>query len=325
MRPVPPSIGHLPLLLRRDSLIAGLSLFLGLAAFDSASAADPAPPGVVFCAYNVKNWLLMDRFEGGVVTQNSSKPPAEKHAVIDTLKLVAPDILGLSEIGTAEDLREIQARLKKAGIDLSHSEIAEGGDPNRRLGLLSRFPITSRQSQSGLTYKLDGQILPFQRGILDVTIEPAPGTPLRFVGVHLKSMREVPEADQALMRRNEAALLRKHLDSIFESSPDAAILLYGDFNEHRHEAPIRIVHGSRTGSGYMEDIRVLDNQGQTWTHFWEAADSYSRLDYLFMSRAMKRFIDPSGCRIHDSADFYRASDHRPLVATLRLPPAKTTP
>jgi endonuclease/exonuclease/phosphatase family metal-dependent hydrolase len=294
--------------------LVALSLFLGLSSAKEPSSGD----SLVFCAYNVRNWLVMDRFENNTVTRNSSKPEAEKAAAIACLKDIAPDILGLSEIGSAADLAEVQDLLKKAGVDLPHSELTGGGDPTRRLGLLSKFPIASRQSVSDLIYQIEGQTFPFQRGILDVSIQPAQDLTFRFIGVHLKSMREVPEADQALMRRNEASLLRKHLDNILTDAPDTPILLYGDFNEHRHESPIKAIQGSRTGTQFMEDIRVVDKRGETWTHYWEAADSYSRLDYLFMSRAMKLHVDTSNSFVYDVPYFDQASDHRPLVTKLRF-------
>lgn len=283
-----------------------------------SAASDESPRELTFCAYNVKNWLLMDRYEDGVASKAASKPAVEKAAVIATIKQIQPDVLGLSEIGTAEDLAEIQERLQKEGLKLPHSELAQGGDANRRLGLLSRYPITSRQSQTDLTYELDGQTVPVQRGFLDVNVEPLKGVKLRFIGVHLKSMREIAQMDQALMRRHEAALLRNHLDIILESDPNAPILVYGDFNEHRHEAPISTIQGSRTSATFIEDIRVRDSQGQTWTHYWELADSYSRLDYFFVTRAMKARIDPQRSHIYDSGSYSEASDHRPIVTTIKL-------
>jgi endonuclease/exonuclease/phosphatase family metal-dependent hydrolase len=277
---------------------------------------------LTFCAYNVKNWLLMDRYEAGIASTNATKPDSEKTAVITTLLSIRPDVLGLSEIGTAEDLAEIQARLKKEGLELPHSELAQGGDANRRLGLLSLYPITSRQSQTDLTYELDGQTVPVQRGFLDVTIEPVKRVSLRFIGVHLKSMREIPQMDQALMRRHEAALLRQHLDTLLEKDPNTALLLYGDFNEHRHETPIATIQGSRTSATFIEDIRVRDSHGQTWTHYWELADSYSRLDYFFVNRTMKARIDLQRSLIHDTGSYSEASDHRPIVTVIKLDPPK---
>ncbi len=293
-----------------------LALLLGaLAAGASTQAADTA----VFCAYNVRNWLLMERFDGKAVVQNAAKSGQEKQAVIQTLAAIRPDILGLSEIGNAGDLAEIQAMLKAAGFDLPHSEVAQGGDPTRRLGLLSRFPIASRQSQEKLQYDLDGRIMPVQRGILDVTLSLREDFQLRCLGVHFKSKREVGDGDQALMRRNEAELLRRHIDDILERNPDTRLLAYGDFNEYRNEAAIRAVQGSRTGLTFMEDLRPADSEGEVWTHFWTAADLYSRIDYLFVNRVLKPFVMKEGTYIHRTPDFETASDHRPVVTTLRLP------
>ena len=273
----------------------------------------------VFCAYNVRNWLLMDRYEGDKRVSNAAKSDEEKQAVIATLKAIRPDILGLSEIGSAQDLEEIQALLKSEGIDLPHTEVAQGGDTTRRLGLLSRFPIVSRQSQEKLQYDLEGRMMLVQRGILDVTLELRQGFQVRCLGVHFKSKREVEEGDQALMRRNEAELLRRHIDGILERDPDTRLLAYGDFNEYRNEAAIRAVQGARTGLTFMDDLRPADSEGEVWTHFWTTADLYSRIDYLFVNRALKPFILPEGTFVYRAENYELASDHRPVVTTIRLP------
>jgi endonuclease/exonuclease/phosphatase family metal-dependent hydrolase len=107
-----------------------------------------------------------------------------------------------------------------------------------------------------------------------------------------------------------------------EKDPNTALLLYGDFNEHRHEAPITTIQGSRTSATFIEDIRVRDSQGQTWTHYWELADSYSRLDYFFVTRTMKARIDLQRSLIHDTGSYSEASDHRPIVTVIKLDPPK---
>jgi len=284
--------------------------------------ADP-PDRLVFCAYNVKNWLHMDRFNQTRVERAAPKPEAEKTAVVNILVSITPDVIGLSEIGTIEDLREIQQRLKQVGLDLPHFEIAEGEDPNRRLGLLSRFTIASRQSPKDLSYKIKQEKKFIQRGLLDVTIAPTPEHSIRFMGVHLKSMREIPGIDQALMRRNEAQLVRQHLDTVLEADPATRILLYGDFNEHRNGVSIKSILGSRTNPYYMEELPLMDQNGQLWTHFWDAADSYSRLDYVFYSRALRPLILKDESFIFHTREFDQASDHRPLVTTLQLTPSTT--
>lgn len=292
----------------------GLAFFVFAA---QANAQTAKAERFTFCGYNLKNWLKMDRFEDGTTIPATTKPEDEKRRVIAILKDIGPDVLGVCEVGTDEDVADLQSRLKSAGVDLPHIERAHGGDPTRSLALLSRFPIIARNSQTQLNYKIGDRTFPFQRGILDATVEFHPQLQVKFIGVHLKSMREVPEADESLMRRTEAHLLRNHIDNTILRNTQARILCYGDFNEHRNESPISEIIGSRVSDGFMTDLTVRDKNGQVWTHFWDAADSYSRLDYAFCSRALRPFIDLRQCRIHHERDFDKASDHRPIVITIK--------
>ncbi len=268
----------------------------------------------VFCSYNVRNWLKMERFIDGQRSV-SDKPEDEKKAVISILKDISPDVLGLCEVGDEADVADLQKRLKNAGVDLPHVERIRGSDPVRSLALLSRFPIVARNSRSDLGYMIRGVAMPFQiqRGLLDATVELSEGFHVRFIGVHLKSMREVVEADQAVMRRNEATLLREHLDQILLIAPKTKILCYGDFNEHRNEPAISIIMGKRNADSHMLELVPKDVNGQVWTHFWDAADSYARLDYVFSSRALRPHLNEEEAQIYHQPEFLKASDHRPVV------------
>lgn len=292
------------------------AFFLALALPELAAAQQEK---FVFCSYNVRNWLTMERLVNGK-RQVNTKPEDEKAAVIAMLKDIRPDVLGVCEVGGEADVADLQKQLAAAGIDLPHVERAHGSDSTRSLALLSRFPITARNSRSDLAYTLRGLVAPMQiqRGILDATVEPRPGFPVRFIGVHLKSMRPIPEADQSLMRRHEALLLRKYLDAILAADTKARILCYGDFNEHRNEPAIPIIMGKRDSQSHMLELELKDKHGLVWTHFWEAADSYSRLDYLFSSRGLRPLVDMAGAEIHHHPEFLKASDHRPLVLPIKL-------
>jgi endonuclease/exonuclease/phosphatase family metal-dependent hydrolase len=134
-------------------------------------------------------------------------------------------------------------------------------------------------------------------------------------------MRTVSEAEQSEMRRNEARLLRLHIDSIFAQEPDACILAYGDFNAHRNEPSLTEIMGSpRTADTSLTDVLLRDENGEVWTHFWDAADTYSRLDYCFTSRLLRPHIDTRNSSIHSDRSFYKASDHRPLVLKISPEP-----
>ncbi len=269
-----------------------------------------------FIAYNVENWLTMYRKTGHERRQEITKPDEEKAAIVSILSRHKPDVLGICEIGTEADLEDLQKRLSAAGLKLPHRYHTGGGDDVRHLALLSRFPITGTVPHPNLTYRLQGRGFEMGRGILDATVE-TPAGPVRFLGTHLKSKREVPEADQEMMRRAEAHLLRGEIEAILRQDPHTALLVYGDMNDTRQSSTLRILQGPRTGPLSMKMARLEDSRGTTWTHFWSYQDVYSRFDYvLFSSPMTDRFIWDR-CAVLDDPDIAEASDHRPLRVEFR--------
>jgi endonuclease/exonuclease/phosphatase family metal-dependent hydrolase len=153
------------------------------------------------------------------------------------------------------------------------------------------------------------------RGILDVVID-LPNGPTHFIGVHLKSKRPIQEADQAMVRLNEARLLREHCDRIFEKNKEARLIVYGDMNETKGEAPIKMIKGPGNSDGFLEDVYVKDARGEVWTHFWKYQHQYARFDYVFISRSVKPEINFKQSYIVDPINFYDASDHRAIMVTI---------
>lgn len=276
-----------------------------------------AVPSVQVVFYNLKNYLAMERRVNGEVVANAPKPEEEIKAVLEGLVAVHPDIFGMSEIGDESHLADLQSRLKAAGIDLPHSELVrDSAGWNRNIALLSRFPIVNRSSRDDYTYQLDGTKHSFQRGLLDVTLAITPQYQLRFVGLHLKSKREVPEGNEALMRLNEARLARQHLDRILDREPETNLLVVGDLNDLRSEAPVKTLQGSFGRPGYLTALTLSDPFGFHWTHYWSFADSYSRFDYALYSTGLRNEINRDQSRIHHWEGWDKASDHRPLVISI---------
>lgn len=272
--------------------------------------------GLRFIAYNVENWLTMDRFVNQKALKNSPKPEKEREAAIRILAHHTPDVVGLCEIGESRDLAEIQQSLKAAGLDLPHSHFDGGSDPVRHLGLLSRYPITSTARATEMEYRMKGQTFAINRGILDSTIQ-ARGKSYRFLGVHLKSKRELEDADQEDMRIHEARLLRRHVDAILKTAADTRLVVYGDFNDTRPSKAFKAVTGSYNDPGYLTAIPFKDSRGDAWTHYWSLHDIYSRFDFVTVSRALKPEVDFRASRILDDTTWNDASDHRPLLAIFR--------
>lgn len=286
----------------------------------AAPAETPVPPEtgetLRFISYNVQNWLTMDRYVDGKRIPGKPKPESEREAVVTILARHQPDVLGLCEIGTPEDLTELQDRLRQAGVDLPHSHYTGGSDDTRHLAMLSRHPFSAIELHEDLEYQLEGRTFGLGRGILDVTVD-SPVGPVRFLGAHLKSKREIPEADQEMMRRAEAHLLREQATRILNRDPGTALIVHGDMNDTRQASAIRTLRGPNHGPLKLGMVWMKDSRDETWTHHWTYQDVYSRFDYVFFSRAITDRAVWEECRILDDPEWADASDHRALLFVLR--------
>lgn len=261
----------------------------------------------------------MERRVDRKMVADASKPEEEIAAVIETLLEIKPDILGVVEMGDGKMLDDFQARLKAAGLDYPHREWVAGADEARHIALFSRHPITARNSRGDVPFELNGARERMARGILDVTVQLSDHYSLRLVGAHLKSKRQVPDMDEKAMRAKEAWLLRQHLDQILKANPDENLILFGDLNDTKNEYPVRELVGTSGSPGYMKDLFLTDRYGYHWTHFWAAADIYSRIDYFLVSRGLWPEIKMDRSGISSYRRWYKASDHRAIYTTISVP------
>jgi endonuclease/exonuclease/phosphatase family metal-dependent hydrolase len=155
-----------------------------------------------------------------------------------------------------------------------------------------------------------------QRGILDVSIEINAQT-VRFIGIHLKSKRIVPDYDQAELRVREAEHVRKHIDSILSNNPNTHLITYGDFNDHIQSLSTKTILGNYRSPFYLTPVHVTDRNGENWTYHFSAQDSYSRIDFITVSKSLRPNIDKSTSRIVDSPNWNQASDHRAIMVGFR--------
>lgn len=289
-----------------------LPALLALAVWSAAAE----PREIVFCSYNLENYTDAKPPTDSSPYGLKAKPEKEIEVLVRIVKEIAPDILGVCEMGSLEKLAEFQGRLAKAGVELPHTEFVAAQDEDRHLALLSRFPIVARQSATDVRFDLNGQTERVRRGILDVTVEVTPDYRLRCVGVHLKSKLPIPQGE-ALVRRLEAQELREHLDGIFAKNPEANVLCYGDFNDTKDQPMFHAVTGQRGAAGHMTDLWCRDRFGDRWTYYWRVADQYSRIDYLFASPGLWPEVNRSSASVYRSEDWSRASDHRPIFTSIR--------
>ena len=271
---------------------------------------------VTFAHYNLENYLVMDRKEHGQIV-HEAKPETEVGPLIRIIQQIHPDLLGVAEMGPPDQFRNFRERLAAAGVNFVDEEYVQGTDPDRHLAFLSRFPIVARHSQGNVPIDLPDRPESMRRGLLDVTVEVGPSTRIRLVGAHLKSKLPIPEGE-ALVRRAEAQKLREHVEAILREAPDTLLLVYGDLNDTKDGAANAEVAGPRGDPMALADLWLADSDGDRWTYYRRYTDTYARIDYIFVSRKLFPKVDRARSYLFRSPDWNRASDHRPLVAYLRV-------
>jgi endonuclease/exonuclease/phosphatase family metal-dependent hydrolase len=277
-----------------------------------------SPDRIVFAAWNVRNYLLQPVLNKEGRTTTPAKSPESIAAVVETLPKIRPDIIGLNEIGTRKDLADLQRRLQKAGLILPHTTWVDGPDRERHIALLSRFPLKV-QHDTSTTFQLEGLSQRVRRGILDVTVQVRADFPLRILGVHLKSSRVVPQYDQAAFRRAESLILRERIENILKGAPEGPLLVFGDFNDTKNSPVVKGVAGRAGTRRSLTILTLADRLGDQWTYRWDESDEYSRIDYVMVNQPLRRLVLRGGTGLHRDKNWFEASDHRPMIVTMRLP------
>ena len=269
----------------------------------------------VVAGYNVENYapiLIPGRAKPGKSAEAAA-------AVVQAVRQINPDILGVCEMGPPPQFEEFRKRLADAGLHYSDFELVEASDPDRHLALVSRFPIVARQSLADVPYESNGAREKVKRGFLDVTVQVNDRWRVRIVGAHLKSKRPSPGAPEEVLRRNEAHLLRNHISAILTAEPGVNLVVFGDFNDSKDQPSIQEILGRRGAPDSLLDLALEDNQGDRWTHYWKVDDGYARIDYLLVNRAFSPRVVRAQSYVYRSPIWNIASDHRPVVATFHVP------
>ncbi len=271
---------------------------------------------ITVVSYNLWNYFI-DNDAG-----RTPKPESSRDAVADTIAKANPDIVIVSEIGGEEAMADLLGRLRKRGVEYPFSIVMSAADSTRRLGAFAKFkPVEVRQLNT-LTYNLKAKKaskyskpdkVPVLRGFLHLVFVKQKYK-LHVIAAHLKARLYNPHYSHSDMRRNEARLLRRIVIGIMSKQPNSNILVVGDLNDTRDSGTIATVRGDYGKKSLaLVDLRPLDTDGCCWTHWWRRQDSYGRIDYAFVSKALLPEILRDKTRItHIPAIWLKASDHRPL-------------
>lgn len=294
----------------------------------------PAMDGATLrvATYNVENYL------DASVPGRTSKSPEAKAQVQQSILRVRPDVAALEELGGKSALLELQGSLKEQGLDLPYWQLVSAADTNIHLAVLSKFPFQASHPHTNESFLLNGRRFHLSRGFAEIDFVLESGYRFSVIAAHLKSKRLAAAADEAEIRLEEAKLLRDVIDARLAADPQVHLVVMGDFNDTKDSEPVKAIVGR--GKTRLVDTRPaewdpsteragppLGKSGRsiTWTHYYNGEDSYTRIDYILVSRSMARDWVADQSYVLAGSDWGRGSDHRPVVAAFQTPDESARP
>lgn len=272
--------------------------------------------------YNLQNYLP------AAIGTRPAKTEAAKGKIRESIRAAKADVIALQEVGGTNALLELRESLRRENVVFPYWELVNAWDTNIQVAVLSRFPIVARRSHTNDSFLLFGKRHSVKRGFAEVDIQVNAQYKFTLMTAHLKSKLTVWDADEQELRDEEAAILREKIEGILGRSPNANLIVAGDFNDTRDSKPIRtLVAAGRKNA--LVDTRPAEQNGDdqpnnnprylppqvTWTHFYGKEDSYRRIDYILLSKGMAREWASAETSIVRVPNWGVGSDHRPIVAT----------
>lgn len=271
--------------------------------------------------YNVQNYTATDRRVAGVYRPEYPKPEVEKAALRQVIRAVAADVWAMQEMGSENHLRELQRDLQQEGCDYAHVAFLRAEDEQRGLGVLSRLPFAHVRGHDDLEFAYLGGRELVRRGMLEVRLA-APGGELTLFVVHFKSRYTERDDDpgSAIRRGAEATAARDRVLALFpgEATTSARFVVLGDFNDGPRSRAVRAFE-RRGDLPIAELLPLADSRGEDWTYRYARESTYTRVDHLMVSAALRPAVVEATGEIYDGPGTREASDHRPVIVTLSEP------
>jgi endonuclease/exonuclease/phosphatase family metal-dependent hydrolase len=271
--------------------------------------------------YNIENYL--DK----ATDTRPAKSEEAKAKVCENILMLKPDVLALQEMGSLSAFEELRNCLSGKGLPFPYWTHVTGYDTNIHVAILSRFPFASVRPHTNDSFLLDGRRFHVSRGFAQVEIAVNTNYTFTLISGHLKSKRPIGIVDADELRLEEAKVLRHKIDDVFVADARARVVVLGDFNDTPDAKSTKTIIGR--GKHKLVDTRPCEQNGDevsiaarnhaprsvAWTHFYAVQDTYSRIDYILLSSGMANAWLTNQSYVLATANWGRASDHRPILAT----------
>lgn len=218
----------------------------------------------------------------------------EIHNLAEAVASMQADVVCLQEV-RSHNLREAQhfaqwphqgqaQVLAPPGYDAVYRTNAVTRHGEHGNALLSRWPVVGHQHEDMSDHRLE------QRGLLHVTLQ-VHGQVVHVLVLHFGLLRA--------SRVRQVAQLRQYISR--EIAPDAPLLVAGDFNDW--------------------GTLVQDSLAQAHLKAWAVKSPTfpSRLPLAQLDHIFCRGLSPLGVQVPRGPDWWRMSDHLPLIAEFALP------
>ena len=252
------------------------------------------PIEFTIASFNVKG------YSDGKTGYRKAKPAESRNRVEEIIVYRNPEILVIQEMGSRSMFHHFKSALNDRGCRYPYEVFSEGNDTENHIVVLSRFPIFKTSIHADDSFELHGNRFRMSRPILELDIQVTENFSFKLLAVHLKSKRKILSADQQALREKEARVLRRKIDDALSKNHNLNLVVIGDLNDSPKALSTRTILGKGQTRLFdtrpIEEAALLENPSKTltssrnleiaWTYFYKKEDSYSRIDYILISRGM---------------------------------------
>jgi len=261
---------------------------------------------VRIATFNIRN--LFDDVDDPYFADETTtpKPRDELEKLAATINEIDADVIALQEVENRGYLERYAATFLS---DMGYEIVHYSGNDMRGSGLavMSRIPIGQVVSHRHRRFKdPNGKSCRFSRDLLCVELMHPFAPSFEVWVTHCKSKRGGPEMTEP-QRMAETGEISRILAQRLKRSPDARILLMGDFNDTLDSNPIRNLLQSGGWKSFANSLPAV-------AITYNLPPYQAMIDFIFASPAAARGFISKSYRIVDQSLSQSGSDHNPVVA-----------